>query len=97
MVKNLPANAEDMGLIPVSERFPREGNGNPVQYSCGEIPRTERPGAGTGGIYNLVTKTFFSKSNLLKQFNKSLLMIGKNPVLLANKSVAFFSFLKNYL
>ena len=54
-------------------------------------------GAGTGVTYNLVTKTFFSKSNLLKQFNKSLLMIGKNPVLLASKSVAFFSFLKNYL
>ena len=47
-------------------------------------------GAGTGGIYNLVTKTFFSKSNLLRQFNKSLLMIRKNPVLLANKSVTFF-------
>ena len=54
-------------------------------------------GDGTGVTYNLVTETFFSKSNLLKQFNKSLLMIGKNPVLLANKSVAFFSFLKNYL
>ena len=24
----------DVGLIPGSERFPREGNGNPLQYSC---------------------------------------------------------------
>ena len=34
MVKNLPANAGDMGLIPGSGRSPGEGNGNPVQHSC---------------------------------------------------------------
>ena len=34
MVKNLSANAGDMGLIPVSGRSPGEGNGNPRQYSC---------------------------------------------------------------
>ena len=34
MVKNLPANAGDKGLIPGSERSPREGNGNPPQCSC---------------------------------------------------------------
>ena len=33
-VKNLPANAGDMGSIPGSERFPEEGNGTPLQYSC---------------------------------------------------------------
>ena len=36
MVKNLSANAGDagnVGLIPGSERFPGEGNGNPLQYS----------------------------------------------------------------
>ena len=33
MVKNLPANAVDLGLIPVSGRSPGEGNGNPFQYS----------------------------------------------------------------
>ena len=32
MVKNLAPNAEDMGLIPGSERSPGEGNGNPLQY-----------------------------------------------------------------
>ena len=36
MVKNLPSIAEDLGLIPVSERSPGEGNGNPLQYSCME-------------------------------------------------------------
>ena len=27
-------NAGDTGSIPVSERSPSEGNGNPLQYSC---------------------------------------------------------------
>jgi len=34
VVKNLPANAEDTGSILESGRFPREGNGNPLQYTC---------------------------------------------------------------
>ena len=34
MVKNLPANAGDVGLIPGLGRSPGEGNGNPLQYSC---------------------------------------------------------------
>ena len=38
MVKNLPANAGDVGLIPGSGRSPGEGNGNPVQCSCLENP-----------------------------------------------------------
>ena len=33
-VKNVPANAGDMGSIPRSGRSPGEGNGNPLQYSC---------------------------------------------------------------
>ena len=34
VVKNLPANAGDMGLILGSGRSPGEGNGNPLQYFC---------------------------------------------------------------
>ena len=34
LVKNLPTNAGDVGLIPGLGRFPGEGNGNPLQYSC---------------------------------------------------------------
>ena len=33
VVKNLPANAGDLGLIPGSGRSLGEGNGNPLQYS----------------------------------------------------------------
>ena len=34
VVENLPANAGDAASIPGSGRFPGEGNGNPLQYSC---------------------------------------------------------------
>ena len=34
VVKNLPANAEDMGSVPGSGRSPGEENGNRLQYSC---------------------------------------------------------------
>ena len=32
--KNQPVNARDSGLIPGSEKSLKEGNGNPLQYSC---------------------------------------------------------------
>ena len=38
VMKNLPANAEDIGLIPGSGRSPGEGNGNPLQNSCLKNP-----------------------------------------------------------
>ena len=38
VVKNLPVNAGDMGLIPGLGRSPEEGNGNPLQYSGLEEP-----------------------------------------------------------
>ena len=36
--KESACNAGDTGLIPGSGRSPREGNGNPLQYSCLENP-----------------------------------------------------------
>ena len=38
VVKNLPANAGDVGSILGLERSPWEANGNPPQYSCLENP-----------------------------------------------------------
>jgi len=32
--KEAACNAGDLGLIPGSGKSPREGNGNPLQYSC---------------------------------------------------------------
>ena len=34
VVRNLPANAGDLGSIPWLERSPGEGHSNPLQYSC---------------------------------------------------------------
>ena len=49
MVKNLPANAGDPGLIPGSGRPPGEGNGNPLQYSCLENSMDR----GTSGVQSM--------------------------------------------
>ena len=37
-VKASACNAGDLGSIPGSGKSPREGNGNPLQYSCLENP-----------------------------------------------------------
>ena len=47
VVKNLPSKAGDTGdavLMPGLGRSPGEGNGNPLQYTCLENPKTEEPG-----------------------------------------------------
>ena len=45
LVKHLETyNAGDLGSIPELGRSPGEGNGNPLQYSCLEIPWMEEPG-----------------------------------------------------
>ena len=36
--KEFACNVGDLGSIPGSERFPGEGNGNPLHYSCLENP-----------------------------------------------------------
>ena len=46
VVKNPSANAgeiRDVGLVPVSERSPGGGHGNPLQYSCLENPTDRGP------------------------------------------------------
>ena len=42
MVKNPPANAGDVVLIPGLGGSPGEGNGNPLQYSCLGNPMDRR-------------------------------------------------------
>jgi len=45
VIKNLPANAEDIreeGLIPGLGRSPGGGHGNPLQYCCLENPINRR-------------------------------------------------------
>ena len=45
-------DTRDVGLNPGSGRPAREGNGNSLQYSCGEIPWTEDP----GGLRSLMSQ-----------------------------------------
>ena len=55
VVKNPPANAEDardMGSIPRSERSPREGNGNWLQYSC--LENSMDKGAWWATVYRVI-------------------------------------------
>ena len=61
VVKNLPTNAGDWGLVPGSGRSPGEGNVNPLQYSCLGNPKgQEAAGYSPWGIkrvgHNLATK-----------------------------------------
>ena len=56
MVKNLPANAEDirdLGLFPGLGRSPGEGNGNSLQYSCLKNSMNR----GYGGLESMVSQS----------------------------------------
>ena len=74
MVKNLPANAEDVNLIPGSGRSPEGGNGNPIQYSCLGNP-TDR-GAWQATVYGGAEELYMTwklnnkyKSDLCRLWN----------------------------
>ena len=61
MVKNLPANAGDVGSVPGLVRSPEGGNGNPLQYSCldrgaWQFPQSMEP---QGVRHNWVTRPKF--------------------------------------
>ena len=65
VVKNLPADAgdiRDMGLIPGSGRSPREGHGNPLQYSCLKNPMNR-------GVCKATVHRVTKSQTQLKQFN----------------------------
>ena len=55
-VKNLPANAGDTGSILGSGISPREGNGNPLQYSCLGNPM-DRRGAWQARFHGVTKET----------------------------------------
>ena len=78
MVKNLPANAgnaRDVGLIPGSERYPREGNGNLLQYSClkNSMDRGPCPQGPKIVEYDLMTNHYHHKAPL-KGLGKNLFL-----------------------
>ena len=86
-VKASACNAEDLGLIPESERSPGEGNGNPLQYSCLENPMD-------GGAW-WATVHWVVKSQILLS-NLTNLTVKKDHES-THKNDLFFSFIMNYL
>ena len=60
MVKNLPASAGDVGLIPGSGKTPERGNGNPLEYSYWENPKD---GGARWATVHTVAKSWTQLSN----------------------------------
>ena len=86
-IKHLPAvqetiyNAGDADSTPGLGRFPREGNGNPLQYSCLGNPMDRGAWqAAVHGItrvrHNLVTKPLPSTLHIILFFKSSLTDVG---------------------
>ena len=73
--KESACNAGDLSSIPGSGRFPGEGNGNPLQYSCLENPMDT--GARQTTIYGVTSQTQLmtssDKTTTTRVFSQSLL------------------------
>ena len=74
MVKNLPANAGAVGLIPESGRFHGGGNGNRVSNILAwKIPLTEEPGSYTPWGHKGLDMTEHTHiKNIKKDTNKQM-------------------------
>ena len=58
VVKNLPIKAGDRGCIPGSGKFPGEGNGKPLQYSC--LGNSIDRGARQATIYGVMKESYMT-------------------------------------
>ena len=68
-VQNSPANKEDTISIPGPERFPREGNGNPFQYSwLGKFHGQRSPAGYSPGGHKELDTTWWLNHNKLLNF-----------------------------
>ena len=73
VVKNLPANAADMCLIPGSGRSPGEGNRNPLQYSCWGNPMDRR--ALWAIVCGVIKELDMTSAKLLSHFSRVRLCV----------------------
>ena len=80
VIKNLPANSGDVGLVPGSDRSSGEGNGDPLQYSCLENPM-DRGGLPSMGLPR-IKHDLGIKEQQQQQFNKwNLLLFSSSSYL----------------
>ena len=92
VVKNLPANAGDLGSIPDLGRSPGRGNGSPLQYSCLGNPMDRRDWRATVHEVTRVRRNWVTVKQK-QQFHAYifvLLFVSLNML-----SDFFLSFLKN--
>ena len=85
MVKNLPASAEDIkdaGSIPGLGRFPGEGNGNALQYSC--LGNSMDRGAWQATVHG-VSKEWDMTQRLNNTFQTNLSQINTLPAIQLDK------------
>ena len=61
MIKNPPAKAGDEGSIPESGRYPGEGNGHLLHYSCLENPMDR--GTWWATVHRVTKESQFSNEN----------------------------------
>ena len=59
VVKNVPANAGDMGLIPEWGRSSGEENGNPIQYSC--LKKSNDRGTWKATVYGVTKESYVTE------------------------------------
>ena len=78
MVKNLPANAKDVGSIPESGRSPGEGNSNPLQYSCLGNPMDR--GAWRAAVHGVATEPDMPKQEQQQREPQAVLSAGHAPL-----------------
>ena len=74
MVKNPPANAGALGLIPGSGRSPGGGNGNLLQYFCLENPMDR-------GAWRATVNGGAKESDTTERLSRHVVVINNNNVL----------------
>ena len=79
--KEFACNSGDLGSIPQSGRFPREGNGYPLQYSC--LEKSKDRGAWWATVRprgRRVRQDYFPMTSLVAQTAKNLPAMWKTWV-----------------
>ena len=72
-VKASACNVGDLGSIPGSGRFPGEGNGNPLQYSCLENPTD---GGAWWATVHRVAKSRTQLSDFTHSYDPAIVILG---------------------